>query len=280
MQAEITIRSGRSETGYWRDLWQYRELFVFLAWRDIIVRYKQTVAGSTWALLRPVLTIIVFTVIFGRMGKFPSDGVPYPILVLAGMLPWQFFSNAISSSTHSLVNNNSLISKIYFPRLIIPISTFGVAIIDYLITLGILAAMMAWYQVMPTWRLLCLPAFTLLAVAAALGPGLLISALMVEYRDFKHIVPFLVQLGTYVSPVGFSTSAVPEQWRMLYACNPVVGVIEGFRWCIYGGQAEDVDKPLSLSVEGSLISCGVVLILLVLGVWYFRRTEKTFADLI
>jgi lipopolysaccharide transport system permease protein len=280
MESEITIRSGRDETGYWRDLWRYRELFVFLAWRDIIVRYKQTVAGSTWALIRPLLTIIVFTVIFGRMGKFPSDGVPYPILVLAGMLPWQFFSNAISSATHSLVNNNTLISKIYFPRLIIPISTFGVAIIDYLITLGILAAMMAWYNVMPTWRLLCLPAFTLLAVAAALGPGLLISALMVEYRDFKHIVPFFVQFGTYVSPVGFSTSVVPEQWRMLYACNPVVGVIEGFRWCIYGGQTGDGDKNSILSTEELLISCGIVLILLVLGVWYFRRTEKTFADLI
>lgn len=273
MEVEITIRAGRNEAGYWRDLWRYRELFGFLAWRDIIVRYKQTVAGSAWALLRPLLTTMVFTVLFGRMGKFPSDGVPYPILVLAGMLPWQFFSNAISASTHSLVNNNTLISKIYFPRLLIPASTFGVALIDFLITLGILAVMMVWYQVMPTWRLLCLPAFTLLAVAAALGPGLLISALMVEYRDFKHIVPFFVQLGTYVSPVGFSTSAVPEHWRTLYACNPMVGVIEGFRWCIYGGQT-------SLSLTSFFISCGIVILLLILGFWYFRRTEKTFADLI
>lgn len=280
MENEIIIRAGRSESGYWRDIWRYRELFGFLAWRDIIVRYKQTVAGSAWALLRPLLTTLVFTVLFGRMGKFPSDGVPYPVLVLAGMLPWQFFSNAISASTHSLVNNNSLISKVYFPRLLIPASTFGVALVDFAITMVILAGMMAWYQVMPTWRLLCLPLFTLLAVAAALGPGLLISALMVEYRDFKHIVPFLVQFGTYVSPVGFSTSAVPEQWRLLYACNPVVGVIEGFRWCIYGGLTESAQTPSSLPMEGFLISCGIVIFLLILGLWYFRRTEKTFADLI
>ena len=273
MNQEIIIRAGRSESGYWQDLWRYRELFGFLAWRDIIVRYKQTVAGSAWALLRPLLTTMVFTVLFGRMGRFPSDGVPYPVLVLAGMLPWQFFSNAISSSTHSLVSNTNLISKIYFPRLLIPASTFGVAIIDFLITLVILAGMMAWYQVMPTWRLLFLPAFTLLAVAAAFGPGLLISALMVEYRDFKHIVPFLVQLGTYVSPVGFSSSAVPEKWRLLYSLNPMVGVIDGFRWCILGGES-------AIDWQAFGISMGVTAFFLWLGVRKFRATEKSFADLI
>jgi lipopolysaccharide transport system permease protein len=227
-----------------------------------------------------LFTTIIFTFIFGNLAGLSTDGLPQPLFYMAGITAWNYFADCLTKTSTVFRDNANIFGKVYFPRLIIPISTFGVAIIDYLITLGILAAMMAWYNVMPTWRLLCLPAFTLLAVAAALGPGLLISALMVEYRDFKHIVPFFVQFGTYVSPVGFSTSVVPEQWRMLYACNPVVGVIEGFRWCIYGGQTGDGDKNSILSTEELLISCGIVLILLVLGVWYFRRTEKTFADLI
>lgn len=270
---DLVIRSGLSEKNYWRDLWRYRELLYFLTWRDILVRYKQTVAGAAWAILRPLLTTVVFTIIFGRFGKFPSEGVPYPVMVLAAMLPWQFFSSALTTSTQSLVNSSSLISKVYFPRMIVPGSTLGVALVDFAITLGILFVFMLGYGVPPSWRLLTLPLFTFMAVAAALGPGLLIAALMVRFRDFKHVVPFLVQLGTYVSPVGFSSSVVPEQWRLLYSCNPIVGVIDGFRWAIYGESG-------GLYMPGLIISNAIAFICLGLGIWYFRRTEKTFADVI
>jgi lipopolysaccharide transport system permease protein len=272
-QWDLVIRSGLSAKNYWRDLWRYRELLYFLTWRDILVRYKQTVAGAAWAILRPLLTTLVFTVIFGQFGKFPSGGVPYPILVLSAMLPWQFFSSALTTSTQSLVNSSNLISKIYFPRMIVPASTLGVAMVDFLITLGILFIFMLGYGVPPTWRLLTLPLFVLLAIVAALGPGLLISALMVKYRDFKHIVPFLVQLGTYVSPVGFKSSVVPDQWRLLYSCNPIVGVIDGFRWAVYG-------DPDSLYMPGFLLSSGLSLLFLALGILHFRKAEKSFADVI
>lgn len=266
------IRAGQHEARYWHDLWRYRELFFFLAWRDILVRYKQTVAGSAWALLRPALNTLVFTVLFSRLGKFPSDGVPYPVMVLAGMVPWQLFSGAVLGATQSLVTNTNLISKVYFPRLIIPCSTLGVAVADFLFTLVLLAGVMVWYGVPPTMRLCFLPLLALFATLASLGPSLLIAAMMVKYRDFKHIVPFLVQLGAYVCPIGFSSSMVPEKWRLLYSCNPLVGVIDGFRWAIHGGAP--------LNVPGLAISGLITVFFAVLGVWYFRKTERSFADII
>jgi lipopolysaccharide transport system permease protein len=269
----LVINAKSADANYWRDLWRYREIFYFLAWKDILVRYKQTVAGAAWAVLRPLLTTVVFTILFGMLGRFPAGGTAYPILVMSAMLPWQLFASAISASTHSLVNNTNLISKIYFPRLLVPASTLAVAVVDFLITLAILGVMMAIYGVMPSWRLLTLPLFTLLALGAVLGPGLLIAALMVNYRDFKHIVPFLVQLGTYVCPVGFSSSIVPEKWRLLYSCNPLVGVIDGFRWAIYG-------EAGGLYLPGFVLSIVLTIIFLLLGLWYFRRTEDTFADVI
>jgi lipopolysaccharide transport system permease protein len=269
---EILIRAGQHEMHYWRDLWRYRELLYFLAWRDILVRYKQTIAGSAWALLRPLLNTIVFTVLFSRLGKFPSDGVPYPVLVLAGMVPWQLFSGAVLGATQSLVTNSNLISKVYFPRLIIPCSTLGVALVDFLFTFGLMILVAAWYGVMPTIRLMALPLLALYALLASLGPSVLIAAMMVKFRDFKHVVPFLVQIGTFICPVGYSSSAIPEKWRLLYSCNPMVGVIDGFRWAVHGG------TPLHL--PGFLISMGITLLLTVVGLWYFRRTEKTFADVI
>ena len=222
----LVIEAGRTERHYWRDLWRYRELFYFLAWRDILVRYKQTVIGVLWALLRPLLTIGVFTVVFGKLANLPSDGVPYPILVCAAMLPWQFFANAFSEAGNSLIANTNLISKVYFPRLVIPASAVIVSLVDFLISLIILAGLMIWYGVTPDWRVLTLPVFVLIALAAAMGAGLWIAALNVKYRDFRYVVPFIVQFGLYVSPVGFSSSIVPEQWRLLYSLNPLVGVIE------------------------------------------------------
>lgn len=271
-ETEILIQAGQREMHYWRDLWRYRELLYFLAWRDILVRYKQTIAGSAWALLRPLLNTIVFTVLFSRLGKFPSDGVPYPVLVLAGMVPWQLFSGSVLGATQSLVSNSNLISKVYFPRLIIPCSTLGVAFVDFLFTFGLMILVAAWYGVMPTMRLAALPLLALYALLASLGPSVLIAAMMVKFRDFKHVVPFLVQIGTFVCPVGYSSSAIPEQWRLLYSCNPMVGVIDGFRWAVHGGA--------SLHLPGFLISIGITLLLTVVGLWYFRRTEKTFADVI
>src|SRR5450755_4443698 len=235
--AKLIIEAGRAERHYWRDLWRYRELFYFLAWRDLLVRYKQTVVGVAWSLIKPFLTMIVLTVVFGQFGKMPSEGVPYPILVFCGMLPWQFFSTALSESGNSLVANSNLISKIYFPRLIIPSGSVVVGFIDFLISAVFLVALMIWYHFMPDWRVLTLPFFTLVALAAALGAGFLIAALTVKYRDFRFIVPFIAQFGLYVSPVGFSSTIVPDKWRLLYSLNPMVGVIDGFRWCIFGGQS-------------------------------------------
>ncbi len=272
-RALLVINAQSADANYWRDLWRYREIFFFLAWKDILVRYKQTVAGAAWAILRPLLTTVVFTILFGVLGRFPAEGTAYPILVMSAMLPWQLFASALTASTHSLVNNTNLISKIYFPRLLVPASTLAVALVDFLITLAILGIMMAFYGVVPTWRLFTLPLFTILALGAVMGPGLLIAALMVNYRDFKHIVPFLVQLGTYVCPVGFSSSIVPDKWRLLYSCNPLVGVIDGFRWAIYG-------EPGGLYLPGFVLSGVLTIFFMVLGIWYFRRTEDTFADVI
>jgi lipopolysaccharide transport system permease protein len=270
----LVLELGRAERNYWSDLWHYRELFAILAWRDVAVRYKQTVIGVAWAVVRPVLTMIVFTVIFGGLAKLPSDGdIPYPVLVFAGMLPWFLFSSILGDASNSLVGNANLISKVYFPRLIVPASAGVVALVDFSINFAILFALMAWFGVVPNWQIIFLPAFVVLAFLASLGPALWITALNVKYRDFRFIIPFIMQFGLYVSPVGFSSAVVPEQWRFWYSLNPVVGVIDGFRWCLLGGESQ-------LYLPGFLASLVVVALLMWFGIYYFRKTERTFADLI
>jgi lipopolysaccharide transport system permease protein len=269
----ITVEAGRAERRYWLDLWHYRELFWFLAWRDILIRYKQTVIGLAWVLVRPFLTMLVLTLIFSKLAKLPSEGVPYPILVFAGLLPWQFFSSAFTEAGNSLLSNANMISKVYFPRLVVPVSAVFVSLADFLISGIILVGLMLWYGFTPDWRLLALPLFTSVAFAAAMGAGLWVAALNVRYRDFRHIVPFVVQFGLYLSPVGFSSVIVPEQWRLLYSLNPMVGVIDGFRWAILGGNAQ-------LYWPGFVLSVVLVALVLITGILYFRKTERTFADLI
>jgi len=269
---EITVEARGAERQYWKDLWRYRELFYFLAWRDILVRYKQTVVGVAWAVIRPLLTMVALTFVFGKLAKMPSGGVPYPILVFCGMLPWQFFAAAFAESGNSLVSNAGMITKVYFPRLVIPVSSVITSFVDFLISSVLMALMMVYFGYMPGPSLLILPAFIFLAFATAFGAGLWVSALMVRYRDFRYIIPFVVQFGLYVSPVGFSSSVVPEEWRMLYSLNPMVGVIDGFRWAILG-EANVYWPGLWISVAG-------VALMIVTGIWYFRRTEKTFADVI
>lgn len=271
--AELIIEAGRTERTYWRDLWNYRELFYFLAWRDTLVRYKQTAIGVAWALIRPLVTMLVFTIVFGKIAKLPSDGVPYPILVFAAVLPWQFFASAFSEAGNSLVANSGMLSKIYFPRLIIPTSAVMTSLIDFLASIVILIGLMAWYGLWPSWQIVTLPLFTLLAFAAAMGCGIWIAALNVTYRDFAYVIPFMLQLGLYLSPVGFASSVVPGQWRLLYSLNPMVSVIDGFRWAIIGGNSE-------LYLPGFLLSCAVIALLLLTGIAHFRRTERTFADVI
>jgi lipopolysaccharide transport system permease protein len=273
MQHELVIEPGRGLKHYWRDLWAYRELFYFLAWRDIAVRYKQTAIGVAWSVIRPVITMAVFVVVFGKLAKLPSDGVPYAILVFAAMLPWQFFSNALSESSNSLVSNANMISKVYFPRLAIPASSVIVSFVDFLISFVILIALMGWYRFAPSSRIVALPLFALLAFGVAIGAGLWFASLTVKYRDFRFIVPFVVQFGLYVSPVGFSSSIVPSRWRLLYSLNPLVGVIDGFRWSILGGGG-------TLWWPGVVISVALTAVLCTSGLWYFRKTERTFADVI
>ena len=273
MDHELIIEAGRAERNYWHDLFRYRELFYFLAWRDILVRYKQTVIGILWAVLRPLLTTVVFVFVFSRIAKLPSEGVPYPVMVFAAMLPWQLFATSLTEGSNSLITNANLISKVYFPRLIVPASAVIVSFVDFAVSCGLLALMMIWYQVWPSVYLLTLPLFTFLALLTSTGAGLWLAALNVEYRDFRYVVPFIVQFGLYVSPVGFSSSVVPEKWRILYSLNPMVGVIDGFRWAISGGRTP-IFFPSLLS---SLI---VTAILLVSGIWYFRKMERTFADVI
>jgi lipopolysaccharide transport system permease protein len=271
---ELIIEAGRAERHYWRDLWRYRELFYFLAWRDILVRYKQTVIGIAWAVIRPFLTTVVFTVVFSRIAKLPAPGaVPYALLVMAAMLPWQFFSTSLSESSNSLITNSNLISKIYFPRLIVPAGAVITSFVDFLITLGLMALLMIWYGFAPDLRLLALPLFVVPAFGASFGIGLWLCALNVEYRDFRYIVPFVVQFGLYISPVGFSSSLVPAKWQWLYCLNPMVGVIDGFRWSLLRGQT-----PLSLS--SLLSSLFITTALCAGGIRYFRKMEKTFADVI
>jgi lipopolysaccharide transport system permease protein len=272
-QQALIIEAGRSERHYWQDLWRYRELFYFLAWRDILVRYKQTVIGLAWSLLRPFLTMLVFTLVFSKLAKLPSGNVPYPILIFAALLPWQFFANAFSEAGNSLINNSNMISKVYFPRLVVPASAVIVSFIDFLISGVILIGLMVWYGYFPDWHILLLPIFILIAFAAAMGAGLWMAALNVKYRDFRYIIPFVVQFGLYISPVGFSSSIVPDEWRLLYSINPMVGVIDGFRWAILGGEAQ-------LYWPGFILSMSLVTVMLITGIMYFRQAERRFADLI
>ena len=270
----LVIEPGRSERHYWRDVWAFRELFTILAWRDVSVRYRQTVVGIAWALLRPLLTTLIFTVVFSRVAKLPSPGsAPYPVMVFAGMLPWFLFSSILTEASTSLVMNSDLIRRVYFPRIIVPAAAAVVALVDFSINFVLLAALMLWFGVVPSWHILLLPVFIVLAVMASLGPALLLTSLNVKYRDVRFIIPFIVQFGVYVSPVGFSSTVVPLRWRFLYSLNPVVGVIDGFRWCILGQKS-----PIYL--PGLFLSLILVAVFLWLGLHYFRRTEKTFADVI
>lgn len=266
----IIIEPGRTEKNYWKDLWLFRELFYILSWRDIKVRYKQTVIGAAWSIIRPLLTTIIFTVVFSRVAKLGSpSGAPYAIMVFAGMLPWQFFANALSEASNSLIGNANLVSKVYFPRMIIPASSIITSLVDFAISFLLLVIMMVFYHYVPDLKMLLLPVFILMAFTAAFGVGLYITALNVKYRDFRYIIPFIVQIGLYVTPVGFSSSVVPEEWRLWYSINPMVGVVDGFRWCI-------LNEPLY--VPGFLISVGMIAFFLWIGVVYFRSTEKSFAD--
>lgn len=279
---ELVLEAGRAERHYWRDLWRYRELFYFLAWRDLLVRYKQTFVGIAWSLLRPLLTMVVMTVVFGKFGKMPSGGVPYALLVFCGILPWQFFATALSESGNSLVTNANLISKIYFPRLVVPASSVVTSFVDFLVSAAFMLGLMVWYHFfpgancapyMPPSNIMALPLFVLLACAASLGAGLWIAALMVEYRDFRIIVPFIVQFGFFITPVAYMFPKQYAQWHLLYSVNPMVGVIEGFRWSLLGGEHH-------IYWPGLLMSAGGTLVMLVTGIWYFRRMERTFADVI
>ena len=271
---ELLLEPGRAERNYWSDIWRYRELLYFLAWRDILVRYKQTVVGVAWAVVRPFATMIIFTVLFSRIAKLHSDtAVPYALLVMAGMLPWQFFSTSLSESSNSLIQNSNLISKVYFPRLIVPAGSVVTSFVDFAITLGLMALMMVWYRFAPDWHLLALPFFVVLSFASSFGVGLWLSALNVEYRDFRYIIPFFVQFGLYISPVGFSSSVIPAKWRFLYSLNPVVAIIDGFRWCLLRGHS-------AIWLPGLLICIVVTAGICASGIWYFRKMERTFADVI
>lgn len=270
----LIIAPGLADKHYWRDLWRYRELFHVLAWRDITVRYKQTFIGIAWALLRPLLTMLVFTIVFSQIAKLPSEGgAPYALMVFAGLLPWQFFSTSLAESSNSLIDNSNLISKVYFPRMIVPTAAVVVCFVDFLISFLILIGLLLWYQYLPGWQILTLPIFIAMAFFTSLGPGLWITSLNVKFRDFRYVIPFIVQFGLYVSPVGFSSALVPEEWRLLYSLNPMVGVIEGFRWAILG-------KHSPLYFPSFLLSIAIIIFFLWLGIRQFRQMEKRISDLI
>jgi lipopolysaccharide transport system permease protein len=269
----LVIESDRLERNYWKDAWHYRELFYFLAWRDVLVRYKQTTLGVLWAVLRPLLTMLIFSVVFGALGHFPSDGAPYAISVFAALLPWQLFASALGDAGGSLVNNANMITKVYFPRIVLPASAVAISLVDFLLSGALFALMLAWYRFWPTWRIAVLPLFVLLAMLAALGPAIWFAALTVRYRDFRYVVPFIVQVGLYASPVGFTSSIVPQRFRLLYSLNPMVGVIDGFRWALLRGTTQ-------LYWPGFLLSLVLVALVLVSGIVYFRRTERSFADVV
>jgi lipopolysaccharide transport system permease protein len=272
---QLIIEPGRTEKNYWKDLWRYRELFYILAWRDVKVRYKQTAIGVLWSILRPLLTMIVFTFIFSRIANLKAVGAaPYAIMVYAAMLPWQFFSTALTESSSSLVTNSNLISKVYFPRMIVPASAVISSFVDFLISFVIMFVLMAYYHYLPPIQILALPLMLIFVFLVSFSFGLYLTAVNVKYRDFRYIIPFVVQLGLYISPVGFSSTAIPEKWRLLYNLNPMVGVIDGFRWCIVGG---DFNRELLQSMGISLV---FTLLVLFFGIRYFRKVEKTFADII
>lgn len=269
-QWDLVIEPGRAEKNYWKDLWRYRELFYILSWRDIKVRYKQTVVGAAWSIIRPLLTTIIFTIVFSRIAKLDNPGTaPYMLMVFAGMLPWQFFSNALSESSGSLVGNANLITKVYFPRMIIPASSVITSLVDFAISFVILLGMFIWFRFIPSWHIVFLPFFVLLAFLCAFGVGLYLTAVNVKYRDFRYIIPFIIQFGLYITPVGFSSFVINEKWRMLYSLNPMVGVIDGFRWCILG-------DPMHW--RSFLVSIVITIFFLWAGIYYFRKMEKSFAD--
>lgn len=272
-QPELLIERGLPALHYWQDVWRYRELFWFLVWRDILVRYKQTVVGVLWSVIRPLLSMLAFTVVFGLLAKLPSGGIPYPLLVFSAMLPWNFFANALSEGSGSLIGNANLLTKVYFPRIIIPVSSLMVGLVDFFISLIVMAGIMLWYGYWPDWRIIVLPVFLGLACLSVAGAGLWFAALNVKYRDFRYVVPFLLQFGLYVSPVGFASGIMPENWRLLYSLNPMVGVIDGFRWALLRGGIE-------LYWPGIVLSTALSLLLLLSGFWYFRKTERIFADVI
>jgi lipopolysaccharide transport system permease protein len=267
----LVLAAGEADQRFWRDLWHYRDLLVFLAWRDIAVRYRQTIAGVAWALLQPAMTMILFTIIFGRLAHMDGGGMPYPLLVLAGLIPWQLFSGALTGSGDSLVANAGLISKVYFPRIIIPMAAVSVAIVNALVSLALLAVLMPVYGVWPTWRLVALPLLLMLTALIALGAGLMVSAMGVRYRDIRFVLPFVVQCGFFAAPVGYSTVVVPEHWRLVFALNPMVGVMEGFRWSILGHAVHELPQMLAMSVA-------TMVVLLVVGRWAFRAVERDAAD--
>jgi lipopolysaccharide transport system permease protein len=273
--SRLIIEPGRTERQYWHDLWRYRELFYVLAWRDISVRYKQTAVGVLWAVVQPLAFTLIFTV-FSKMANFESEGVPQPLWIFAAMLPWQFFAVSLGTASQSLVANSNLISKVYFPRMIVPAGAVVTAMVDFLISFGLFLVMMAWFHVWPTWRFVAVPFLMLLAFLAALGPGLLITALNVKYRDFRYIIPFIIQLGIYVSPVPYSSTVIQQKfpdWMWLYSLNPMVAVIDGFRWALLDGKG-------GISLPSFSLSLSVTVFLAIIGVWYFRKTERTFADII
>ena len=270
---DLVIESNKSIANYWKDVWKFRGLLYFLSWRDIIVRYKQTAVGVSWSVLKPLITVTIFTLVFGYIAKLPDKGVPYPLLVFSAMLPWQFFVNSFSDAGNSLLGNAGMINKVYFPRVLLPASSILVGLIDFLISFVMLVGLMIFFHFYPGIKMLSIPFFILLALVAAYGAGLLVAALNVRYRDFRIIIPFVVQFGLYVSPVGFSSTVVPEKYRLLYSLNPMVGVIDGFRWAILGGENKIYFQSLAVSVAISLL-------LLFIGIKYFRKAEKTFADVI
>jgi lipopolysaccharide transport system permease protein len=270
---ELVIEANKSKLHYWKDIWAYRELFYFLAWKDILVRYKQTVIGVAWSVIRPFLTMLILTIVFGRVAHLSSDGVPYAIMVFAAMLPWQYFSTSFFEASNSLVANANLLTKVYFPRLIIPSTAIVVSLIDFMISLGIMALLMVYYQFVPSWHIVALPLFLLLATITSLGAGFFISSLNVQYRDFRYIIPFVVQFGLYISPVGFSSERIPGAWRLLYSINPMVGVIDGFRWSILGGAQK-------LYLPSIIIAIAFSLVLLFIGIRTFRKMERIFADVV
>lgn len=269
---DLIIEAGKSELNYWKDILKYRDLCYILVWRDIKVRYKQTLMGIAWSVLRPLLTMLIFTIVFSRIANLPSEAsAPYPIMVFAALLPWHFFANALNESANSLIGNQNLITKVYFPRLLIPVSAVMTSLVDMLISLILLVILMCFYGFLPTWRFLWIPAFMMIVFFLAIGAGALLSSFNIKYRDFRYIIPFLIQLGLFISPVGFSSSIVPEQWKAVYILNPMVGIIDGFRWAILGG---------TLEWTAILISLMVTLLLLFSGLFYFRKTEKKIADII